>query len=283
MDAVREFQRARGLFVTGVCDEHTWSALVEASWELGDRPLFLTSPNLRGDDVIQLQTRLARLGFDCGRVDGIFGPRAVHAVTAFQDEAGLVADGVCGPKTLQALSVLADHSGSGPGVAMIREHEGLRDHAGSVAGARIVVGQFGALGSVVRLLARDLRDRGASVIVLDEPDPLAQAETANQFGATIYLAFEATEQARLDIHFYQVPSFESVRGHLLADRMAEAVADRLGRTATVQGMRLPVLRETRMPALHVVLGPVHEFTDQARELAWATAAAVQSWISGRAS
>ena len=34
----------------------------------------LTAPNLRGEDVAELQRILARLGFDCGRVDGIFGP-----------------------------------------------------------------------------------------------------------------------------------------------------------------------------------------------------------------
>ena len=34
----------------------------------------LTAPNLRGEDVAELQRILARLGFDCGRVDGIYGP-----------------------------------------------------------------------------------------------------------------------------------------------------------------------------------------------------------------
>ena len=29
---------------------------------------------LRGDDVAELQVRLAQLGFNPGRIDGIFGP-----------------------------------------------------------------------------------------------------------------------------------------------------------------------------------------------------------------
>ena len=40
---------------------------------LGDRFLYLVAPMLRGDDVAELQQRLSALGFDSGRVDGIFG------------------------------------------------------------------------------------------------------------------------------------------------------------------------------------------------------------------
>ena len=50
---VRAFQEDRGLTVSGVCDDDTWNALLEAWWDLGDRSLMLRSPNLRGDDVSQ--------------------------------------------------------------------------------------------------------------------------------------------------------------------------------------------------------------------------------------
>ena len=73
--ALAEFQAGRGLHVHGRCDESTWTALVEASYRLGDRMLVLSAPNMRGDDVAELQSVLARLGFDSGRVDGILGPR----------------------------------------------------------------------------------------------------------------------------------------------------------------------------------------------------------------
>ena len=63
--------------MTGRCDELTWTALVEAGWTLGDRLLMITAPNLRGEDVAELQRILARLGFNCGRVDGIFGSGAL--------------------------------------------------------------------------------------------------------------------------------------------------------------------------------------------------------------
>ena len=88
---------------------------MEASWRLGDRVLVLTAPNMRGDDVAELQGTLGRLGFDCGRVDGILGPATVHAVEVFQRNCGILVDGVCGPVTVRALELLVRQSGTGPG------------------------------------------------------------------------------------------------------------------------------------------------------------------------
>ncbi|HEX2849586.1 MAG TPA: peptidoglycan-binding domain-containing protein, partial [Acidimicrobiales bacterium] len=93
---------------------------------MGDRPLYLTSPMLRGDDVAELQRRLNALGFDAGRVDGIFGPRCEQALLDFQRNAGLVTDSICGPATigeLQRISHLCDGPAS---FATLREREQLR-------------------------------------------------------------------------------------------------------------------------------------------------------------
>ena len=49
---------------------------------------------LRGDDVAELQQRLCTLGFDTGRVDGIFGDATVRALGEFQRNAGLPVDGI---------------------------------------------------------------------------------------------------------------------------------------------------------------------------------------------
>ena len=99
-DAVLEFQSAVGLEPDGICDASTWSALVEAGFTLGTRLVCLRSPMMRGDDISELQLRLGALGFDAGRVDGIFGPMTQAAVGDFQRNAGLVSDEVCGPETI---------------------------------------------------------------------------------------------------------------------------------------------------------------------------------------
>jgi len=71
--AVRAFQQERGLTVTGLIDETTQLAINEARWKLGDRSLKLTDPAMRGDDVASLQSRLIEMGFNPGRVDGVYG------------------------------------------------------------------------------------------------------------------------------------------------------------------------------------------------------------------
>jgi len=84
-DAVALFQQQRGLTSTGNVNNQTFQALEEARWKLGDRSLYLQpSPLMRGDDVAQLQSRLTDMGFDCGRVDGIFGNKTETAVKEFQ-------------------------------------------------------------------------------------------------------------------------------------------------------------------------------------------------------
>jgi len=101
---IRSFQQARGLDVTGFVDDVTARALEEARWKLGDRSLYVQdAPLMRGDDVAALQARLTEMGFDCGRVDGIFGRRTESAVKEFQKSVGETVDGKCGPATMIAL------------------------------------------------------------------------------------------------------------------------------------------------------------------------------------
>jgi N-acetylmuramoyl-L-alanine amidase len=275
---VRSFQAARGLRSDGICDENTWTALVEATWKLGDRLLFLTSPHLRGDDVAELQSRLGRLGFDCGRVDGILGTRTSQALADFQSNCGLNADGVCGTDTVRAIVRVSGHTGTGPGVNAVRERQRLLEGMPSLANCRIVVGQFGGLSGVARRLSRELRQRGAQVMPLDEPDAVAQALAANHFGAHAYVGFEATTEQMAVAHFYKVPSFESVGGRALAELIAAEVGSIEGLDASVAGMRLPVLRETRMPAVLFTVGPVRTATDAAPQLIAAVLRALELWI-----
>src|SRR5439155_20609947 len=102
----REFQQNRGLVVDGLVGPETWAALQAARLSLGDRLLSLAGRLYAGDDVAALQERLAELGFDTGRVDGVFGHQTEAALKALPREYGLVSDGVCGPRTLRALKQL---------------------------------------------------------------------------------------------------------------------------------------------------------------------------------
>jgi hypothetical protein len=55
------------------------------------------------EDLKGVQARLNNLGYDCGPVDGISGPRTQAAIKAFQKEHGLDVDGIPGPNTQAAL------------------------------------------------------------------------------------------------------------------------------------------------------------------------------------
>ncbi len=252
---------------------------MEAGWRLGDRLLVLTAPQLRGDDVAQLQTALSHLGFDCGRPDGIFGPATVRALQDFQKNCGLSVDGICGPRTGRMLEVLARQSGTGPGVASLRENEAMLAGRGALPALRVVVGQFGGLSSIARAVARSLRQGGASVMSTDEYEAPAQAAAANRFGASVYIGFEAVVDAASTVSYFAVPTFESVGGRSLAERVLRHVAPALTGSVTLQGMRLPVLRETRMPAILCSLGPVRQVVDATDALAAAVTGAVAEWAS----
>ena len=51
------------------------------------------------EELTGVQARLNNLGFDCGSVDGIIGPRTRTAVRAFQEKHRLAVDGIPGPQT----------------------------------------------------------------------------------------------------------------------------------------------------------------------------------------
>ncbi|MBO5289445.1 MAG: spore cortex-lytic enzyme [Clostridia bacterium] len=59
----------------------------------------------RGDEVIQIQTRLKRWGYYNGAVDGVYGNQTYQAVRRFQAKNGLTVDGIAGKQTLAALGL----------------------------------------------------------------------------------------------------------------------------------------------------------------------------------
>jgi len=57
----------------------------------------------RGDAVTTIQQALASMGYNTGKIDGIFGQITLQAVRKFQKDSGLVVDGIVGKATVQAL------------------------------------------------------------------------------------------------------------------------------------------------------------------------------------
>jgi N-acetylmuramoyl-L-alanine amidase len=184
---------------------------------------------------------------------------------------------VCGYDTIHALHRLGDRM-TGPSIATVREAEQLRRAPRTLAGRRIVVGQLGTIGIVARAVAKALRQTGATVMTLDEPDGSAHAQAANRFGADLYLGLAPTDDA-VTIAYYAVPGFESVGGRRLAYLLHERVAPVLTVAGEApQGMRLPVLRETRMPAVLCELGPVRNVVRSTPKVVLGVVSAVTCWV-----
>lgn len=101
--AIRAFQQQRLLLADGIVGENTWTELVEAGLQEGERLLYLRVPFMRGEDVLALQHQLNELGFDSGPENGIFGPETECALTEFQRNAGLIIDGIVGEASLAHL------------------------------------------------------------------------------------------------------------------------------------------------------------------------------------
>lgn len=277
-EAARVFQEGRGLRIDGIFGTQSWDSLVEAGYRLGDRLLYLRAPMLRGDDVGQLQEDLGRLGFDAGRVDGIFGPRTVAALEAFQRNAGLTVDGVAGPDSLAALRRVLRPDGSAP-VAQLRETLRMLDAPRHLEGRRIGIGESGGLGALADATGRALVESGAVVAVLHHPDDSVQAGEANAFGADAFVSLVTRDEPGCATSFYAARAFESAGGRRLAELVLEEVdADVFPPADGPVGMQLPILRETRMAAVVCELGPPGRVVEHTGELARGLARAVAHWV-----
>lgn len=274
--AVEDFQRAAGIRVDGECGSETWSALVEASYRFGDRLLCLRSPMMRGDDVSELQLRLGMLGFDAGRVDGIFGPQTQSAVGDFQRNAGLVSDEVCGPETAAALRRLEGRAGTAT-VTGVRERDRLRRRAAESRALRVAVGMSGRPHAVMTTLAAELGRSGAAATLLDG-DWSQQATASNDYGADVYLGLVIGDEPVAEAAYFAAPGYESFGGRRLAERiLAELPAAPGWGIGSVRGMRLPILRETRPPAVLLTLGPAAAVDANSALVIAALHRALQAW------
>lgn len=274
---VRAFQTSRRIEPDGVVGRQTWAALVEAAHQLGDRLLYhKSSPMLRGDDVAELQQRLGALGFDAGRVDGIFGPDTAAALEKFQRNAGLPIDGIFGPDSLAALRRLGGREAQA-NVATVRERETLlgqpRQHC------HLVIGEAGGIGAIVDTLTRHLRHHGPTVDVVSHPDESHHAMVSNELDVDLYLGLVPDTEPRASVSYFATTGFESAGGRQLSDLLADALEQTPFGRPEILGQRLPVLRETRMPAVVVRLGPSDGMTRHAHDLAAAVTTAVLSWVS----
>ncbi len=111
--AIKEFQKAKGLQVTGRIDQVTFLALNRQGEMIKSAPEPPQPQPVKEeppkevsespDEIKQTQSALSKAGFYKGNIDGIMGARTKKAIKDFQRSRGLKADGVVGPKTREEL------------------------------------------------------------------------------------------------------------------------------------------------------------------------------------
>jgi peptidoglycan hydrolase-like protein with peptidoglycan-binding domain len=133
--AIKVFQKAKGLQVTGRINQITFLALNRHSETVRPLPVAGAAepaipkaapaapaeekkpqplkaqaehadnnkPKIQKPEIKQIQSALAKAGFYKGKIDGIMGAKTKEALKGFQKSKGLKADGVAGRKTWEEL------------------------------------------------------------------------------------------------------------------------------------------------------------------------------------
>ncbi|HET8591647.1 MAG TPA: N-acetylmuramoyl-L-alanine amidase [Nakamurella sp.] len=289
--AVRAFQQQRGLIVDGRVGPVTERELLAARWTLGDRTLsFTLSAPMSGDDVVSLQLRLAELGYDSGRPDGVFGAQLDAAVREFQRHRGLPDDGVFGPETHRELLRIAPMA-TGGRPQYLREIEQVRQSGPRLGGKRIVIdpahggGEAGWTVNGIRAadltfdLARRLEARmaatGMQAFLTRGPDqnPSQQerAQLANELAADLLISLHVDGSRSphasgiATFHFGTDTGNTSSAGEALAELVQRELVARTGMIdCRVHHRPWEILRRTTMPAVQVEVGYLSNEADRVR-------------------
>ena len=289
--AIRQFQQERGLIVDGVVGPVTVRSLTDARWTLGDRTLAYTlSATMTGDDVIALQYRLAKLGYNIGRPDGIFGPLTDACVRNFQKDRDLPEDGVFGAETYRDLNRIG-RMVTGGRPLYLREYQNLRQAGPRLYGKRIAIDPAhggddpGWIAGGVRAadltwdIARRLESRmvatGMETFLTrgahQNPTAQERADLANEVNADLVLSLHidgsssAHATGIATFHFGTDSGATSTVGENLAELVQRELVARTQMTdCRVHHRTWGILRLTKMTAIQVEMGYLSNDAERAR-------------------
>jgi N-acetylmuramoyl-L-alanine amidase len=202
------------------------------------------------------------------------------ALAEFQRNVGLPADGILGASTLRELKRVTPWHADHELVTTVRDRERLRQAPRTLLGRRIAVGEEGGLDVLVTAVRRRLSAAGAQVVPILHRAGSSQAAAANAARVEAYVGIRLDpDDRRCLASYYAGYTYESPGGRRLAEilqGMAAHVLDVPPQGAN--GMSLPVLRETRMPAVVCEFGPARTVVQRNAALAGAVVASLAQWV-----
>ncbi len=258
--AVQGFQHTRGLPADGIVGPDTWRNLVAAGYKLGDRLVYHRIPMMRGDDVAELQRSLNALGFDAGKVDGIFGPDTLTALLDFQSNRGIAEDGIAGREVAAELHLMTRATAK-PGRDLVRDHEWLSSLPPHIAGQRVYVDAFcrdpeerETAWDAAIVFSRIIQDLGSAPVLsrsIDtEPTERVRAVRANRLGVDFIVSFALPRDGEAAVFHFASAHSVSAAGASIAGEVASCLGIDVG------GRSIPILKNTRSPAILVAVEPM---------------------------
>lgn len=149
--ALKAFQQRAGLAPSGVVDSRTWKEL-KKSFILSKKPASpAQSLGERSSAVKASEKLLKKLGFNPGKVDGLFDRRTHAAVKAFEKKHHLERDGKIGAHELEQLKKLAASAGG------IQVTPAMRRLASAGRSVALSMGGYRGLGLCATGVSRAIR------------------------------------------------------------------------------------------------------------------------------
>jgi N-acetylmuramoyl-L-alanine amidase len=277
--AVKEFQRARGLTVTGSVDSDTWEELVDAGFQLGDRSLYLKNPYFRGDDVRELQMSLRSLGFYDGEETSIYDEKTDRAVREFQRNMQIFDDGIVGSQTISQINALKKAIEFGSSMPYsdrryieCKDGKGTNNRMLCIAASMRQeidnggIGVFGLTEAEVNGRLSVLCKKELALLDIDsvligtegKADDLSLANMINESNVDtlIYLKLGNSSDINLEgctCYFFKGRNSFSQNGKLLAELVKDEIVKKCGqKEIDVSGANHNILRYTKMTAVEVI-------------------------------
>jgi N-acetylmuramoyl-L-alanine amidase len=143
----------------------------------------------------------------------------------------------------------------------------------------VAIGEPGGLATTLSTFRRSLIASGARVTAMHHPDASVQAREANAGEADVLVGLRLDPDAGgCTTAYYAGYRTESEGGRRLAEIVQQLVPRSVDiADGGIRGMSVPLLRETRMPAVLVELGPAAVVVERSRLLASSLAQAVEAW------
>ena len=203
------------------------------------------------------------LGFDAGKVDGIFGPDTQTALLDFQANRRLGEDGIAGREVAHELDLMTRATAK-HGRELVRERVWLKALPHHIAGQRVYVDAFcrdaeerDATWRAALTFSRIIQDLGAVPVLSraadTEPTERVRALRANRLGADLVVSFAMPREEQAVFYFASAHSTSAAGASLAAEVAACLDVDATGRS-------IPMLKNTRSPAIVVAVAPMDEQT-----------------------